>query len=57
MIVLSVLFAMLAWQLDWNRAVVDGHKISVRAGFYSQRWPLKVIYASWSEPPLNEFHR
>lgn len=55
--VLLLLLATLAWQLGRNKAIIEDEEMVLRAGFYSQRWPLEVISRPWRDYHLNEFHR
>lgn len=55
--IVSGLTLALIWQLGFNRATLEGNQLTLRAGFYQQRWPAKILEATWSAHSLKEFHR
>lgn len=55
--IVTLLALALFWQLCWNRATIEDNLLSLRAGFYQQRWPASILEATWSTHSLKDFHR
>ncbi|MNJ35289.1 hypothetical protein D3C77_300210 [compost metagenome] len=56
-VILTVLAVGLVWQMGWNRIKINEGDLSLRAGFYHQRWPANILERPWRAHALSEFHR